>query len=858
MSDKQRVQVQKRLDRHMVSVGRYRDSIHQLQTAWDSLTLLSQLSGTGTDMTEIRMSFSQLTDGVLAELSEESLNNTVSALADKAQLIVDIVIRNLFERTADIGFLATDDDIRRYLTAHSLGEDMQGQHEGLVRRFQEYVKKYSVYSNILLLDPQGAVIAQLDPDNDISVSHDPLIAEANTTTMPYVEVFRHSDLMPSEAESLIYACKVTTQDGHRTLGILCLCFRFQNEMQGVFSNLIAKDSWVVGVMLDQAQRVIASGDEHHIPLNATLEVSLEGNGWSLTRFAGREYICVSRNSRGYQGYMGPSWIGHAMIPLTYAFDQDLEELVNNINGDLLSKVIRSPLLFSQRLLAIPRDAAMIQSKLNQSVWNGSIWQSKSAINKQNNFSKILLGEISSTGLKTEMIIEKSVSELYQTVVARMLENSSFHAAMAVDIMDRNLYERANDCRWWAQTSLFRKVLSQSDMSGEDVSRIESILRYINGLYTVYDNLIVFDANAKVIAVSNQSFGNLIGTEIDAPWARNTMLCKSTQDYVVSSFSATDFYKNKPTYIYSAAIRSEFGHENVGGIGIVFDSDTQFHAMLQDAMPHDASGEAIPGSFTLYVGEDLNIIASTFDKLAVGSKFEIHPAICKLAPGESAFDIAIYDGLYFAVGACATSGYREYKGPEDSYRNQVIGLIFIPLGSTNEIDRLIAVDHSAQHNEFNLSSNDAAEDATEFATFYVGGEWYGLPARFVREACFAKNLRSVPNGSALIEGFMQYGEDAIPVVNMNNLMGQPPAAAGRDQQIIIMEANEDHPQFGMLVTSLGSIPIIEPGNIELLTNIFPGNGVKLAEAVTRFPVGVHNNEMLIILSAKQIWNKGQYV
>jgi len=33
----------------------------------------------------------------------------------KAQVAVDIVIRNLFERTADIGFLATDDDIREFI-----------------------------------------------------------------------------------------------------------------------------------------------------------------------------------------------------------------------------------------------------------------------------------------------------------------------------------------------------------------------------------------------------------------------------------------------------------------------------------------------------------------------------------------------------------------------------------------------------------------------------------------------------------------------------------------------------------------------------------------------------------------------
>ncbi len=33
----------------------------------------------------------------------------------KSQVAIDILIRNLFERRADIGFLATDDDIRLFL-----------------------------------------------------------------------------------------------------------------------------------------------------------------------------------------------------------------------------------------------------------------------------------------------------------------------------------------------------------------------------------------------------------------------------------------------------------------------------------------------------------------------------------------------------------------------------------------------------------------------------------------------------------------------------------------------------------------------------------------------------------------------
>ena len=53
------------------------------------------------------------------------------------------------------------------------------------------------------------------------------------------------------------------------------------------------------------------------------------------------------------------------------------------------------------------------------------------------------------------------------------------AALAMDIMDRNLYERANDCRWWALTPDFRRILSQPSISRGELSKLESILEYIN-------------------------------------------------------------------------------------------------------------------------------------------------------------------------------------------------------------------------------------------------------------------------------------------------------------------------------------------------------------------------------------------
>lgn len=99
------------------------------------------------------------------------------------------------------------------------------------------------------------------------------------------------------------------------------------------------------------------------------------------------------------------------------------------------------------------------------------------------------------------MFQRSIANLHKTVVSSVLEDSHFQASLAIDIMDRNLYEQANDCRWRALTSSFRELLAESELSESGRDHIPSILAYINGLYTVYTNLIVFDANGRIVAVS---------------------------------------------------------------------------------------------------------------------------------------------------------------------------------------------------------------------------------------------------------------------------------------------------------------------------------------------------------------------
>ncbi|HEX2586104.1 MAG TPA: hypothetical protein VHL14_13315, partial [Steroidobacteraceae bacterium] len=304
--------------RHMPAVAAYSQRLAALQNVWDSLSLLSQMSGDGTNIGQTREAFESLSRELVQQLSSETAFKTIFDMRAKAQVAIDIMVRNLFERTADIGFLSTDDDIVAFMQSATNGVEVTSQQVNAIRkRLKEYVAKYSVYGNIVLLSIEGNVIAQLDEHIAIQHSNDPIINKALTTTSGYVEAYDSSDLLGNQT-GLIYAYRIEGQQ--RNLGVLCLCFRFEDETQAIFRKLLGANDWSVITFLDHAGNVIASSDVWQVPLHAKLEMVREDEG-RITRFGGREYLTISRHTQGYQGYQGPGWVAHVMVPLANAFEQ---------------------------------------------------------------------------------------------------------------------------------------------------------------------------------------------------------------------------------------------------------------------------------------------------------------------------------------------------------------------------------------------------------------------------------------------------------------------------------------------------------------------------------------------------------
>lgn len=806
----------RRLLPHMLHVTENRETLKSLESVWDVLNLLGQLSGTTTEMGDTKAAFATLTGNLLQNLALTTFNKRVQQMAAQAQVAIDILIRNLFERTADIGFLATDDALRAFAAACRRGEAPD--RAAMSERLQAYVQRYSVYRDVILVAPDGAVLARLPGAPQVERIGDALLAEVLASDAPYTEAAVCSELFPNESRNLFYAVRVQDEAGN-VLGALFLCFDFENEIGRVFKGLQRADDWSVIALMDDAGKVIASSDPYQVMGGATVNAPY-GDG-QLLRFAGASYLAVRRATQGFQGYMGPQgWSALVLVPLDMAFDEEDKSAQEGQDEALVRAVLHSGTAFPPELQAIPLQADAIQRELNRSVWNANIRQGVAREASMNPaFSKVLLAEIVRTGTRMKEVFTRSIRELQAMVVASQLEDCRFLAALAMDILDRNLYERAADCRWWALDPLLRSLL-EDEAAEQRSERLSARLAAVNDLYTVYDSLLLFDADGIVVAASRPHAAQWMGRKLDAPWCAQALALPDAGSYVVSGFEASGLYGGQPTYVYAAALHGSSGRA-AGGIAIVFDSGPQIEAMLAAALPSAA------GAFALFIDADNNVIASTDPLRAAGSRVNVPAEVRAQAMDGGVARLVVLDGRVMAIGAQASAGYREYPGTEGRAGQRALALVCVPLGEAGSEqaadDWMPAAAPSA------VPAHAGQGDTIDIASFHVGRYLLGVPASAVVEAIPFGGFVRLPNTSHKVRGAMVYRGSTMLIYDLHNALGLTSHTRPEDMLTVVL-CGANGRSFGVLVDRLADIPAVARSDIAPVSNVFVGITPVLASVV----------------------------
>ncbi len=789
---------------HMPDVQECNDHISSLNNQWDNIKLLSEINcpiqskSVLPNMTKIQSGFIDLQQELVDTLVSEKLKKMEQKITSKTQVAIDILIRNLFERTADIGFLATDNDIRLFVDNP---ERTDSDRTLILNRMRDYVAKYSVYEDIIVLDSNYRVLANLDEQNEILGKRiaGPNLIKTMEGNVPFVEYFKNSKLQYGNRNSHIFSSRICRKDTSQTIGLICLCFRFENEMTQIFEKLTNDYDGSVITIIDDTNTVIASSDINHVPVDTVIEpVESDVNG--IVYYRGSAYIAKTIPTLGYQNYFGLGWKGHIMLPLNLAFhdNQNLKTIDSSVTLGLMHQADS----FSTELNAIIQKTQTINGSLKRIVYNGQIISKDDHIDEEYSRLKPILRAIGRIGSNTSSLFQSSVANLFSTVVSTSLVDTSFLASLCADIMDRNLYERANDCRWWALDSTIRGILSQEKISSDHQKTLTDILIYINNLYTVYNNLFIFDKDGTIIAVSNPNQSEALGKQLVNPYISEILSNTNPEKYFVSPFEQTDLYDNRYTYIYGATI-TDFNNPNriVGGIGTVFDSECQFKHILQESLNPDND------TFAVFTDRQKQIISSTNDAYQVGSILNLPDQLFTVPNGETRSEILVYENSYYSVGCACSTSYREYK-KSDGYHNDVIAFVLEKMADYSEITVTENTDKEIEQSDFSFS---AASDLKKLATFVINGQVYGIEQTYVVEALEASKTISMPGTNAVIKGAVEFNDQYYAVVDALALFDKDIPSLN-PLHLLMLQLTDDE-MIAIQVEKLGSVLEINLADIQ---------------------------------------------
>lgn len=722
-------------------------------------------------------------DEMRSRLVERMVEENSAALGDdlgaRAQCAIDILVRNLYERTADVGFLATDGPVVDFCAADA--DTRATQRERLRERLREYQAKYTVYDDIALLAPDGTLLLRLDDRHPLAKSHDPIAAQA-LAAGAYVEAFGLSDLGSEPTlPCLRYAHRIVNARGH-AVGVLVLRFRFADEMERIFADVSDAQGQIAIVLLDDANRVIVTNDEAHVPLGARF-ARLPMGQVALTTFAGREYLAVCCAGHGYQGYAGPRWRALAMVSLLTAFN-GAGESATSMAGTQLA---------TGELSAVEHDADAINRELRRVIWNGRLMTGQSDDGRSR--LKAVLRQVSQAGLRTRRRLENAIVDLSATSFGRTCRQAQQLARLAADLMDRNLYERANDCRWWALSPVLRHELASPD-SAESRASVNGVLDTINGLYTVYSRLVAFDAQGVIRGASRAESGaggSIVGSGVPEAWLQRVRALQGSQHYAVSEFGPTTLHDNGDTYVYLAAVRAEHDERVfAGGVAIVFNAARELSAMLGDILGTRAGHAA-------FVDASGRVLAATHPELAA----KVRPQ--GRADTHESGELVDVDGVMWACASSSAGGYREFK-KSDGYDNQVRAVVGLQIGTTER--------RGLRFSDYELSTPHAPlRDARrEMAVFQVGNARYALDSDAVLEVVSTQQVVRSPGVGSQVIGMLPLAGGpagdgrAVPVICARRLTGVTQAARATDGVVLLLRRGQGTAAsvFGLRVDDVLSV------------------------------------------------------
>ncbi|HYF53712.1 MAG TPA: methyl-accepting chemotaxis protein [Salinarimonas sp.] len=251
-------------------------------------------------------------DGLVARMSQKAQGER---LVDLALNAVELIDRNLYERTCDVRWWATDSAL-----VEAAAEPAPERAAHAARRLGVILSAYTVYLDLWLCDLDGRVIANGRPDRHPGVRGASVAGEAwfrQALALRSGDEFVAADVAVQErlggAQVATYCASVREggDPGGRALGMLAIHFDWGPQARAIVEGVrvAPEDRARTRVLLvDGRRRVIAASDGRGI-LSETLALDPHGRRSGIERDPRSGTVTAFHHTPGYETYRGLGWYG---------------------------------------------------------------------------------------------------------------------------------------------------------------------------------------------------------------------------------------------------------------------------------------------------------------------------------------------------------------------------------------------------------------------------------------------------------------------------------------------------------------------------------------------------------------------
>jgi Methyl-accepting chemotaxis protein (MCP) signalling domain len=273
---------------------------------------------------------------------------------------------------------------------------------------------------------------------------------------------------------------------------------------------------------------------------------------------------------------------------------------------------------------------------------------------------VVAQEVRSVGQQVETIARELETQLTKRTgnlmnsIERMTERSRGERMVdlslnAIELIDRNLYERTCDVRWWATDSAL--VGCAAEPNAVTASHVSKRLAVILGAYTVYLDLWLCDLDGNILASARSNHFNVVGQNVaGTKWFQEARSLRSGDDYVAGDVECQPLLRNAQVATYCASVRAD-GNANgkpIGVLAIHFDWQPQARAIVQGVRVNAADKARV-----LLVDSNFRVIAASDGEGLLTERMPL-----SLEGRRSGF---YYERDGALVAFHATPGYETYKG-----------------------------------------------------------------------------------------------------------------------------------------------------------------------------------------------------